>query len=184
MNTAKYGKTTIDHNIRMKLKITIEQYVFLDCIYNKKATSEEIIKRTGLSAEETLRIFIPLKGTGLVETNGNIITTTDLWNLYFDLKDITPEVIEYLNKITGSDYKVQTKSTVSAVKARIKEGYSLDDFKMVIDFLNYKWGSDSQMQQYLRPATMFGNKFEGYLQAAKKEKPKPITNTKMAGMVM
>ena len=48
------------------------------------------------------------------------------------------------------------------IEARFNEGFSVEDFKKVIDVKTQEW-KDSNMEKYLRPETLFGNKFEGYL---------------------
>lgn len=73
------------------------------------------------------------------------------------------EIVEYLNLVTGSSYRCQTRKTQSLIKARMNEGFSVDDFKTVIDKKNAEWGNDPKMSKFLRPETLFGNKFEGYL---------------------
>jgi uncharacterized phage protein (TIGR02220 family)/predicted phage replisome organizer len=73
------------------------------------------------------------------------------------------EIINYLNEKTGKKYRATSKETQRHIKARINEGFTLDDFKRVIDIKCDKWKSDPKMQDYLRPETLFGNKFEGYL---------------------
>ena len=72
-------------------------------------------------------------------------------------------VINYLNLKTGSNYKHTTKATLKHINARYKEGFSLDDFKHVIDVKCNQWINDPKMKQYLRPETLFSTKFESYL---------------------
>lgn len=81
-------------------------------------------------------------------------------------KDIK-EIIEYFNNTTGKRYKDSSKSTRSHITARLKEGFSVDDFKAVIDKKTAEWKDDSKMEQYLRPETLFGTKFESYLNQKK-----------------
>ncbi|MGS0657081.1 phage replisome organizer N-terminal domain-containing protein [Staphylococcus arlettae] len=72
------------------------------------------------------------------------------------------QVIEYLNNKTGKHYKHTTNKTQTVIKARCNEGFTEDDFKKVIDNKVAEWkGTD--MEKFLRPETLFGNKFEGYL---------------------
>lgn len=72
------------------------------------------------------------------------------------------DVINYLNERTGKQYKSTTKKNQTVIRARIDEGFNLDDFKKVIDNKVTEWkGTD--MEKYLRPETLFGTKFEGYL---------------------
>lgn len=74
------------------------------------------------------------------------------------------EIIEFLNERTGKNYKYSAKATQRHIKARFEEGFSLEDFKRVIDWKSSEWlGTD--MEKYLRPETLFGTKFEGYLNA-------------------
>ena len=71
-------------------------------------------------------------------------------------------VIDYLNERTGKQYKSTTKKNQTVIRARSDEGFNLDDFKKVIDNKVAEWkGTD--MEKYLRPETLFGTKFEGYL---------------------
>lgn len=73
------------------------------------------------------------------------------------------EVVSYLNKKTSSSYRSSTKKTQTLIKARFKEGFTLNDFKRVIDNKTTEWLHDSKMINYLRPETLFGTKFESYL---------------------
>ena len=78
--------------------------------------------------------------------------------------DIIPykEVIDYLNEKAGTKYKHTTSKTKTLIKARYEEGFELDDFKNVIDKKVNTW-LNTDMSKYLRPETLFGTKFEGYL---------------------
>lgn len=80
-------------------------------------------------------------------------------------KDDLPfaEVVDYLNAQTGKKFKPTSKKTRGLIAARFNEGFSLDDFKAVIDTKVAKWGNDPKMADFLRPETLFGTKFEGYL---------------------
>lgn len=78
-------------------------------------------------------------------------------------KDIYCAVISYLNEKTGSKFKWQSKDTQRHINARVNEGYTLDDFKKVIDIKCAEWLGDARMCKYLRPSTLFGTKFEAYL---------------------
>ena len=72
------------------------------------------------------------------------------------------EICEHLNKLTNSNYRSSSKKTQELIKARFNEGYTLDDFKIVIEKKCVEW-MNTDMQKYLRPETLFGTKFEGYL---------------------
>lgn len=73
------------------------------------------------------------------------------------------EIIDYLNYKTNSHYTYKNQSNNKHIKARLDEGHTVDEFKLVIDTMSDKWGNDPKMVQYLRPETLFGNKFESYL---------------------
>ena len=89
-------------------------------------------------------------------------------------KDVIPyqEIVDYLNLKAGTSYRHSTSSTQKLIRARWNEGFRLDDFKQVIDNMTAKWKGDPKMEQYLRPQTLFGTKFESYLQITSKTKPK------------
>lgn len=79
-------------------------------------------------------------------------------------KDSYIYIVEYLNQKAGTKYKHTTKKTHSLIHARLSEGFSVDDFKTVIDKKCAEWlGTD--MEKFLRPETLFGTKFESYLNA-------------------
>lgn len=77
------------------------------------------------------------------------------------------QAIEYLNSVSGAKYQKKGKSLGHA-NARIDDGHTLDDLKLVVDAKWAEWRNDAKMAQYLRPETLFGaSKFPGYLVAAK-----------------
>src|SRR5699024_10194149 len=73
------------------------------------------------------------------------------------------EIIDYLNEKTGRNYKHKAKVNQRVIKARMNEGYTLEDFKTVIDKKSVEWKDDVKMKEYLRPETLFGPKFDRYL---------------------
>ncbi|HGQ1206227.1 TPA: conserved phage C-terminal domain-containing protein [Streptococcus pneumoniae] len=75
---------------------------------------------------------------------------------------ICKEVISYLNLKAKKNFKVDTASHQKFIKARLKEGYVLEDFKKVVDIMVAKWKS-TEYEQYLQPQTLFGNKMDNYL---------------------
>ena len=79
--------------------------------------------------------------------------------------DPTEEVVDHLNQRAGTHYKATTANTRKLIKARLKEGFTVDELKMVIDKKCSEWLNNRDMVQYLRPETLFGPKFEGYLNA-------------------
>ena len=85
------------------------------------------------------------------------------------------EITEYLNNRTGSNYKHTTNKTKDLIKARFNEGFNLDDFKIVIDKKCVEW-MNTDMQKYLRPETLFGTKFESYLNQSVQQKKQETYN--------
>lgn len=75
---------------------------------------------------------------------------------------ICTEVISYLNLKSKKNFKVDTASHQKFIKARLKEGYVLEDFKKVVDIMVAKW-KGTEYEQYLQPQTLFGNKMDNYL---------------------
>ena len=76
--------------------------------------------------------------------------------------NINKYIVEFLNEKAGTKYRYTTDSTVRKIQARLKEGYTEEDFKQVIETKVAEWkGTD--MEKYLRPETLFGTKFESYL---------------------
>lgn len=79
-----------------------------------------------------------------------------------EIKEIYIQVVSYLNEKAGTKYKASSSKTKTLVNARIRDGYGLEDFKTVIDKKCAEWlGTD--YEKFLRPETLFGTKFEGYL---------------------
>lgn len=98
------------------------------------------------------------------------------------------QCLEYLNQKLGTKYKPTTKSHIENLTARLKDGNTVDDIKLVIDSKVKDWGKDPKMSQYLRPSTMFIPKnFDGYLfkarleQTGNKYMQQPQNNHKSGG---
>ena len=124
------------------IKINEEQVIklFNSKLLNNLRTSNKIIKEQDIEK---------------LNTNNNIINKNINNN---NIKDI----INYLNEKANTNYKPTTNKTIQLVNARLNEKFTIDDFKKVIDNKCEEWlGTD--MERYLRPETLFGTKFEGYL---------------------
>lgn len=77
------------------------------------------------------------------------------------------DIVLFLNKRTGKNYKPESNKTVRLINARFNEGFKKEDFYTVIDKKCNEW-SGTKMEQYLRPETLFGTKFESYLNQRQK----------------
>ena len=103
-------------------------------------------------------------GSEYAGTVNNINNTKDI--------DIIKDIINYLNTKCNTRYKHTTEDSKKHIRARLRDGYTKDDFFTVIDKKSAEWIGTEQ-EKYLRPATLFGTKFESYLNqkvTAKKEK--------------
>jgi uncharacterized phage protein (TIGR02220 family) len=77
-------------------------------------------------------------------------------------------IIDYLNKRAGTAYKASSRKTKDLVSARMNEGFKVEDFQTVIDNKVDEWGKPPKpgakdMRPFIRPETLFGTKFEAYL---------------------
>ena len=112
---------------------------------------------------DCIRNDTPYKGhtcpiqASVSDTDTDTVSITD--NNYID---IIKDIIDYLNLVLNTKYNYKTVNTQKHIRARLKEGYMLDDFKSVIDKKSKEW-LGTNMERYLRPDTLFGTKFESYL---------------------
>ena len=97
-------------------------------------------------------------------TKTNILnnSSTIVNNIYNNIKSSVSSILSYLNSKVGVMYKPSNTKTISLIKARLREGFTFDDFKSVIDKKFEAWKGTS-FEQYLTPFTLFGDKFEIYL---------------------
>nr|WP_060596949.1 phage replisome organizer N-terminal domain-containing protein [Bacillus pumilus] len=72
-------------------------------------------------------------------------------------------ITDLLNQMSEKNYRHTTPKTQQLIKARWNEGFRLDDFKKVILAKCFEWRDNPDMSKFLRPETLFGTKFEGYL---------------------
>ena len=109
-----------------------------------------------------------------VQTIKTDIRKTDIDNN--NKLSIYKEIISYLNLKAKKNFKVNTASHQKFIKARLKEGYVLEDFKKVVDVMVAKWkGTD--YEQYLQPQTLFGNKMDNYLNQPMPKRSTILTST-------
>lgn len=86
--------------------------------------------------------------------------------------EIYKRIIDYLNMACGTNYRYATASSQKDIRARLKEEYTEQDFYTVIDKKAKEW-KGTERERYLRPSTLFGNKFGEYLnQKIVEDKPK------------
>ncbi|PAF13676.1 replication protein [Shouchella clausii] len=105
-------------------------------------------------------------GSGNVTvTESNATDIEEELDKEIDKEDNIPfvEIIGYLNEKANKNFKYSTAKTKSVIRARWNEGFTLNDFKKVIDIKCAEWLNKQEMNKFLRPETLFGSKFEGYL---------------------
>ena len=91
----------------------------------------------------------------------NICATSDK-HMENDNENINKDIIHYLNSKLGTKYKASAEYIKRHIRERLKEGYTLEDFKTVIDKKYAEW-SGTEFAKFLRPETLFGTKFSTYL---------------------
>ena len=79
------------------------------------------------------------------------------------IEDKVKYIVEHLNEKAGKQFRPTSKETQSHIQARMNDGFKVEDFITVIDKMCAKWKGDAKMNDYLRPSTLFGTKFESYL---------------------
>ena len=118
-----------------------------------KKRNEIIINNIGNNIYEEVELVAkPVKEKKPRQTQVKPITNDDL----------IVEIIDFLNECTGKSYKATSKVATININARLKEGYTKDDFIKVISVKATKW-LGTKFEDYLTPNTLFGNKFESYL---------------------
>lgn len=123
------------------------------------------------------------KRTALIRSNCTDVLTENTTEITTDIKnpscpvapqpdgdvlitDQAKQVLTHLNQVTSSRYQVSTTS-LQNIRARIGEGYTVEELSLVVDYCNAKWSEDLTMSAYLRPQTLFQpSKFPGYLKSA------------------
>ncbi|WP_315115501.1 conserved phage C-terminal domain-containing protein [uncultured Clostridium sp.] len=86
-----------------------------------------------------------------------------------DINNIYTSIVNYLNEKASKNYRVSSKKTQQLIRGRVKEGFALEDFYKVVDNKVEEW-LGTEMEKYLRPETLFGTKFEGYLNQKSQER--------------
>lgn len=106
----------------------------------------------------------PANKTNTNKTNltNNIYSTTEEKEDKTNNKEIHKRIVDYLNEKANKSFKSTTKKTISLINSRLTEGFVEEDFYKVIDNKVHDWLTDTKMSDYLRPETVFGNKFESY----------------------
>ncbi len=164
----------------VRTRTTDEQGRF-DCIYDvyevpPEAGLPQPENRDGKSVTENP----PLRNTNIRNTKEELLSNKkdkDIVELALDRpeknqnSEAIAEIIDYLNMRTGRRFKATNRSTARLINARLNDGYTVEDFKEVIDKKCVEWMEDPHMQGYLRPETLFTPAhFESYLNQSVSQK--------------
>ena len=177
-NWAKYKREQRKNSQNLQKMENVQK---LETISNSCPTEKEIDKELELELE------LKLDKEYIVEQNSPTEQSSEYifpeWLDENSIKDLEKTKnkelwipIVYLNQVANKRYKFVDK-TKKFLLARFNEGYTLEDFKQVIDVKTEEWKDNPEFFKYLRPETLFGSKFDSYLnQKPKISKSKPDNN--------
>lgn len=138
-------------------KLSEKGYVNIDYEMEGK-----LIKKRILKVNKTMYPVFNKLNTPIKYSKGGYLENFKDNNIYSNNLNLIKDIVEYLNEKAGTKYHYKTKDTQKHINARLTEGFTLDDFKKVIDIKCDEWlGTD--MEKFIRPMTLFGTKFESYL---------------------
>ena len=179
-NWAKYMR---DQRKNSQNSPKLENVQKLETVSNSCPTEKEI----EIDKELELELELKLDKEYIVEQNSPTEQSSEYifpeWLDENSIKDLEKTKnkelwipIVYLNQVANKRYKFVDK-TKKFLLARFNEGYTLEDFKQVIDVKTEEWKDNPEFFKYLRPETLFGSKFDSYLnQKPKISKSKPDNN--------
>ena len=141
----------------------------LEMLNIKKTTKFSVVTITNWTNYQQNEHQMNIKRTSneqQVNTNNNDNNDNNENNNYY------VEIVEFLNECADANYRHTTKKTRELINARMKEGFTVDDFKTVIEYCCREWkgktfGNGELGDSYLRPSTLFNNKFDERLNKAK-----------------
>lgn len=145
---------------------------------NRRRQANLRARRKNLKLEDKTKSNVTSRDSNSTDKNrldkNRIDKEKDLLNTLSGKPDgvaaIASDVIEFLNKKTNKNFRKSSAATKRLVSARIKEGFTVEDFYKVIENKASDWLNDPKMQEYLRPSTLFSTKFESYLNSTRKRK--------------
>ena len=151
-----------------------KDYISIELIFGAEKQIEKRVIRVVNKFDTPIKYSLGGYQENVKGSNTSFSNTKDI--LSSSEKIPYSEIISYLNQVTNKKYKV-TQKWKDLIKARWNEGQRVDDFKKVINVKSSQWLNNSNMNKYLRPQTLFGNKFDDYLQEYREPtKPKQTKN--------
>ena len=142
-------------------KISISRWVSL--LEKQGYIKVELVYKNDTKEVESRKIWIvdPFEIPN-TRNNGNSNVIHDSIKNEEKYKNEIKEIIDYLNSSTNSNYRYNTESTNKLIRSKLNNGFTVQDIKSVIQTKSMEW-MNTDFQKYLRPSTLFGNKFEQYL---------------------
>lgn len=173
LNFPKYNWTS-SPKLDSKIRSEIEK---VKSPYFKGLLAQKFNERDSVS--DTLSIPYPYGSNPTVT-----VTVTDTVTVIdSNLKDNTKEIIDYLNSKANTNFRPNSKQTSKLISGRFSEGYTLEDFKTVIDKKSSEWAG-TKWEQYLRPSTLFApTNFENYLNQKEVKKKNAAVKVTVSGNV-
>jgi uncharacterized phage protein (TIGR02220 family) len=152
--SANYNQAKMDHT----------KWYSIDYVKLAELELDESFKMMDETPVQTEQKSIPERPAEHLNMDSAIPESTTEITTKKNKEDIPyAEIIHYLNEKTQSSYRVGTKKTKELIHARTLEGFTLLDFKRVIDLKTAEWIHDPYWSKFLRPEKLFGSKFESYL---------------------
>lgn len=165
-----------EHKVCTKRTISLYKTYDNNNIYNNNINNNIKEKESIKEKEKTENIRSLTENTPSVEASKKTETSKSKFLKENQNKAIIEEVISYLNEKTGKHFTSKNKQTIKFINGRLSEGYTIEDFKKVIDNRCEKWLDDEKMNEYLRPSTLFRpSNFEAYYNDVLSMKEKAIS---------
>ena len=140
--------------------ITRREEIINGVQFNRYKANLPLLKKLYYPDKETLPEEVKDFNGGSEETLPNNKNNIKSLN-----KGIYENIIVRLNEKAGTAYRPTSKATQGHINARLAEGFTVEDFYTVIDKKCAEW-KGTEWEKYLRPETLFGSKFENYLNAS------------------
>lgn len=163
----KFGYLKITKLLPNQTKSGRIEYIY-DIFEKKQEGKKQGVENLGVE-------FLEVENQVQYNINNKILNNKKLNNIY---NNNIKEIIDYLNTKLDTNYKYTTKQTQSMINARLKEGFTVDDFKKVIDKKYNEW-LNTEFEQYLTPQTLFSTKFEKYLNQKTKQEVNPYEGVRV-----
>ena len=153
----------------------------------KKKDNEFFEKNSSHALKEKSQLDLKENPSKSIQKGGNLIAESEILPdiskkqkrpkkelLKAKIKPIASEVISYLNAMANKNYRSESPETLKLIGKKVNEGFGIKEFKKVIDIKSSEWKTSIEMNRYLRPATLFGPKFESYLNSAPIKREDPL----------